>query len=63
MDYNTWSTRNLILKIEELKKQSVELKWNEKLLEDQIENLKWDRDSAQRTIRKLRDKLLDETET
>ena len=63
MDYNTWSIRNLILKIEELEKQSVELKWNEKLLEDQIENLKWDRDSAQRTIRKLRDKLLDETET
>ena len=57
MDYNTWSTKNLIIKIEDLEKQSVELKWSKKVLEEQIENLKWDRDSAQRTIRKLRDKL------
>tara|TARA_R100001369_G_C3295219_1_gene164682 strand:- start:379 stop:570 length:192 start_codon:yes stop_codon:yes gene_type:complete len=63
MDYNTWSTRNLILKIEALNTQIVELIWNKEVLEDQIENLKWDKDSAQRTIRKLRDKLLDETET
>jgi len=63
MDYNTWSTRNLILKIEALNTQIVESKWKNKILEDQTENLKWDRDSAQRTIRKLRDKLLDETET
>lgn len=62
MDYNTWSTRNLILKIEALNTQIVELIWNKKVLEDQIENLKWDRDSAQRTIRQLRDKLLDETQ-
>ena len=63
MDYNTWSTRNLILKIEALNTQLVESKWKNKVLQDQNENLKWDRDSSQRTIRKLRDKLLDETET
>tara|TARA_R110000765_G_scaffold238981_1_gene341621 strand:+ start:4131 stop:4319 length:189 start_codon:yes stop_codon:yes gene_type:complete len=57
MDYNTWSTKNLILKIEALNTQNVELIWSKKVLEDQIENLKWDRDSAQRTIRKLRDQL------
>jgi len=57
MDYNTWSTKNLILKIEALNTQIVELIWRNKVLEDQTENLKWDRDSAQRTIRKLRDQL------
>jgi cell division protein FtsB len=57
MDYNTWSTKNLILKIEALNTQNVELIWSKKVLEDQLENLKWDRDSAQRTIRKLRDQL------
>ena len=57
MDYNTWSTKNLILKIEALNTQNVELIWRNKVLEDQTENLKWDRDSAQRTIRKLRDQL------
>mgnify|MGYP003647720209 CR=1 FL=1 len=57
MDYNTWSTKNLILKIEALNTQNVELIWSKKVLEDQIENLKWDRDSAQRTIQKLRDQL------
>ena len=47
MDYNTWSIRNLILKIEALNTQIVELIWRNKVLEDQTENLKWDRDSAQ----------------
>ena len=63
MDYNTWSTKNLILKIEALNTQLVESKWKNKVLQDQNENLKWDHDSAQRTIRKLRDKLLEVTET
>tara|TARA_R110000803_G_scaffold106736_2_gene174826 strand:+ start:385 stop:576 length:192 start_codon:yes stop_codon:yes gene_type:complete len=63
MDYNTLSAPNLIRKIQDLENQIIDLKWSLKVREDQLENLKWDKDSAQHTIRKLRDKILDLTET
>ena len=63
MNYNTLSAPNLIRKIQDLENQIIDLKWSLKVREDQLENLKWDKDSAQHTIRKLRDKILDLTET
>ena len=63
MDHNTLSAPNLIRKIQDLENQIIDLKWSLKVREDQLENLKWDKDSAQHTIRKLRDKILDLPET
>ena len=50
MQYDGWPSDDFIHKIKELESEIVSLKWERKLLEGTITDLKFDKDSSQRTV-------------
>ena len=50
MQYDGWPPDDFIHKIKELESEIVSLKWERKLLEGTITDLKFDKDSSQRTV-------------